>query len=319
MLNVPRRALLLQVSLIATLLAAVPAAQQAPSPASRTTRQPSAKPAAMTNDDVVQLVKAGFSDDLLIARINRASKAFDLSIAAMIALKKEGVSDRIIAVLLGDDDPGPSAPAHAAAKPAAPQSAATTPEVQGEHSAAARAPGIYVMGGENMILLEPTVFSGGKTGGILMSGLTMGIKKAKWKAVVRSPRAIQRVVDSMPEFIFQFEVKGSGLSSSGIGAVLGASSANEFVLARMTAGENERALVVGEFGVFGASSGTRSGDTVELRIERQEPGVYRVRPREPLEPGEYCFFYAAGASAFAATGTGKLFDFGVDSAVTRNR
>jgi hypothetical protein len=28
--------------------------------------------------------------------------------------------------------------------------------------------------------------------------------------------------------------------------------------------------------------------------------------------GEYCFFYAAGASTMMAAGSGKLFDFGVD-------
>jgi hypothetical protein len=51
---------------------------------------------------------------------------------------------------------------------------------------------------------------------------------------------------------------------------------------------------------------------VPLTIERLEAGVYRVVPKEPLAAGEYCFFYAAGASSFAASGTGKLFDFGVD-------
>jgi hypothetical protein len=118
----------------------------------------------------------------------------------------------------------------------------------------------------------------------------------------------------MPEFYFYFETRGSGLSHSGgpMGSLMGASSPNEFVLARMTGKETERELIVGQFGVFGASSGTRSEDTIELAIERLAPGIYRVAPRAPLEAGEYCFFYAAGASMFAAAGTGKLFDFGVD-------
>ena len=74
----------------------------------------------------------------------------------------------------------------------------------------------------------------------------------------------------------------------------------------------ERELTVGEFGLFGATSGTSSHDTIDLEVEKFAPGVYKVTAKEPLKRGEYCFFYAAGASQFAAAGSGKLFDFGVD-------
>jgi hypothetical protein len=93
----------------------------------------------------------------------------------------------------------------------------------------------------------------------------------------------------------------------------GASSPNEFVLAKMGQGKTERSLIVGEFGVFGASSGTRSEDTVDLKIDRLESGVYKVTPTLKLDTGaEYCLFYAAGAQAIGGGGAGKLFDFGID-------
>jgi len=79
----------------------------------------------------------------------------------------------------------------------------------------------------------------------------------------------------------------------------------------MSGSKNERSLIVGEFGALGSSTGTRSQDTVTLRVEKVEGGVYKVTPEVPLTEGEYCFFYAAGASAFVAAGSGKLFDFGV--------
>lgn len=270
----------------------------------------------MTNDDVVRLTAAGFSEDLVVTRIGTSEQQrFDLSADGLVALKQAGVGERVIAVMLGGPDPGasaPNAPAPAAAPPvpgtaAQPFAVAAVPPPSvtstGEEA------GIYLLDGSDRIMLEPTVFSGGKTGGILAYSFTMGIKKAKWKAVVRSPRAVQRL-GQRPEFLFIFERQSSGLSHAA--AMLGASSPNEFVLAQMQVTDHERELVVGEMGIAGASTGTRSQDTVQMTIARLSPGVYKVAPRDALTRGEYCFFYAGGMSTFQSSGQGKLFDFGVD-------
>jgi hypothetical protein len=297
-------------------------AQTARPPAARTGPTAPAKAAALTNEDLITLAKAGFGDELLLARIKQApERSFDLSTKGLLQLKEARISERVMTVMLGGPDkeptstpaPGSSGTTTPAATPAwrAPAPAhATGPEV--------RDAGIYWKAADGVVALEPTVFSGGKTGGVLTSGLTMGIKKAKWKAVVRSPRAVTRLTATTPEFYFYFETRGSGLSHTGgvMGSLMGASSPNEFVLARMTAKDTERELIVGQFGAFGASSGTRSEDTIELAIEKLAAGVYRVAPRGPLPAGEYCFFHAAGASMVAAAGTGKLFDFGVDDGAT---
>lgn len=446
------------------LLVGVSAFAQQP-PKSSAKASPQAKAAAITNGDVVSLVKAGFNDDLVIARIQQAStKAFDLSTEGMVALKSAGVSQRLIAFMLTGVDPGSLATTRSTSSAAASLAPAPTAVVtitagteiklrltrtlssaevktgesvtlaaaddvvingevvikkdspawgkitrvtsqrltragsvefsidsvkavnsaevklSGGHSAKAgrglvtanelilesglvltakvaddqpisisamgkatenpststaepskgstpaplmplsttsvegREAGIYFKDGEKMIQIEPSVFSGGKTGSLLVSGLTYGVKKAKWKAVVRSARAAQRIQTVSPEFYFYFETRGSGLSNTGgLAALLGASSPNEFVLAKMDRADKQRELTVGEFGVFGATSGTSSHDTIDLTIEKLGPGVYKVTPKEPLKAREeYCFFYAAGASQFAAAGNGKLFDFGID-------
>jgi hypothetical protein len=57
----------------------------------------------LTNQDVVALVKAGFSDDLVISRIDAAEKRdFDLSSEGLVSLKAAGLSERVIAAMLGD-------------------------------------------------------------------------------------------------------------------------------------------------------------------------------------------------------------------------
>jgi hypothetical protein len=145
-----------------------------------------------------------------------------------------------------------------------------------------------------------------------MAALTSGIAKAKWKAVVRGGRANLRISEPAPEFWFYFDEKSAGLSQAGPFAT-GASSPNEFILAKVEGKSKQRELVVGEVGAFGSSAGTRSKDVVDIDYAKVAPGVYKVTPRNPMAPGEYCFFYAGTNMAMGQTG-GKLFDFGIDRA-----
>ena len=303
--------------LASLLLIIVVSASVDPSQATRRPVTPSAPAAAaMTNADVVKMVKAGLTDVVIVAAIRNAARTtFRLDADALIALKSSGVSDVIVTAMFD-----PSAQPKSAASPATmPRTSAST---SGTPTPAVTEPlrdaGIYVGTGDDeraLVALEPTTFSQGKTGSVFTSAITYGIKKAKWKAIVRSATANIRITEPTPVFYFHFEQKGSGLSQTGgfAGWLSGASSPNEFVLAKMTAKRRERELIVGEFGLFGSSSGTRSKDTVDFRVEKVGPGVYKVTPSAPLEPGEYCFFYAAGASTFGAGTVGKLFDFGVDA------
>lgn len=60
----------------------------------------SAAPKTMTNSDVVDLHTAGFSDDLIIDKINTAATAFRLEVSDMVELRKAGVSDAVIQVMM---------------------------------------------------------------------------------------------------------------------------------------------------------------------------------------------------------------------------
>jgi len=91
----------------------------------RATQAPAAAAStAMTNADVVKLVKAGIGDDVVISAIRGAKeRKFALGADALVQLKTDGVSDRIIGVML---DPT-AAPAAAAAASPAPAPAPNTP------------------------------------------------------------------------------------------------------------------------------------------------------------------------------------------------
>ena len=79
--------------------APAPAVKRTP-PAVETATPPAAAKAAMTNDDVIELRKAGLDDENLLAAIRDASTVqFDLSPAGLKALLAAKVSNKVIAVM----------------------------------------------------------------------------------------------------------------------------------------------------------------------------------------------------------------------------
>ncbi len=95
-----------------------------------------------------------------------------------------------------------------------------------------------------------------------------------------------------------------------------ATSANEFLMVRTESKENSRELVVGQMNAFGAQGGVMDKAVHPFEFEKLDTGIYKVRPKADLPPGEYCFFYAGSApmATYGLTGPaggGKVFDFGV--------
>jgi hypothetical protein len=59
-----------------------------------------AKPAAMTNADVIKMKEAGFSDELIIDKINNTPSAFNLEMDDLVALHKAGITDAVIQAMM---------------------------------------------------------------------------------------------------------------------------------------------------------------------------------------------------------------------------
>jgi hypothetical protein len=63
----------------------------------------------MNNESVVNLMKAGFSEDVIISAINRSQGAFDTSVDGLIALKNAGITNKEIAAIVAKAYPQSSA------------------------------------------------------------------------------------------------------------------------------------------------------------------------------------------------------------------
>jgi hypothetical protein len=58
-----------------------------------------AKP--LTNEDVIKMVSAGLTEDLIIDKINASSPRFNVDTDGLIELKKAGVPDKVVAAMIG--------------------------------------------------------------------------------------------------------------------------------------------------------------------------------------------------------------------------
>ena len=88
----------------------------------RSTNQSAAKPALLTNQDVIKLTQAKISEDIIIAKIQQSKTRFNTSVEALVTLQKAGVSERVIKAMMN-----PAATLEASAKPRPTTQASTTP------------------------------------------------------------------------------------------------------------------------------------------------------------------------------------------------
>lgn len=86
---------------------------------------PTSAQIAFNNDAVIKMVKAGITEDLILATISSQAGAYDTSADGLIALKAAGVSDKILAAIIqkSSGTPAPSA-TNSSATPSAAASAA---------------------------------------------------------------------------------------------------------------------------------------------------------------------------------------------------
>src|SRR5262249_5731599 len=60
----------------------------------------------LTNDSILSMVKVGLDETLILAKIAATPARFDTQTEALIALKQAGVSDRILAAMVGKPPTG---------------------------------------------------------------------------------------------------------------------------------------------------------------------------------------------------------------------
>jgi hypothetical protein len=229
----------------------------------------------LSNDSVIAMRKAGLSDAVILAKIRSSQSKFDTSTQGLVALKQAGLSDSIIEAMVG---------AGAPARPAAAPPVAATPGAGG--AAAATRETIFHLKGAQYVELAPAVAS---------IETNFQFFSSKSELVLKGRKAPYRVSDGQPVFFSAW-------------------APNEVPLVKLKPGDkhDDRNLKFssGAFMPYGGTqkTGVRNEDVIAVDSERDARGLYRLKPKEPLKPGEYGFVLTHGFGA----GGGKIYDFGVD-------
>jgi hypothetical protein len=270
-----------------------------------------AQDAPLTKEQVIQMSKAGLSDDIIIAKIKSEPAPMKLSTDDLILLKTSGVSDAVIRALIAPPEPA-AAPAEPAAAPAPEANPAPNdPEPDPNNPDSPHDPGIYLLtvpreGGRKMILIDRAGAGHEKTANTWGHAFSYGIAKAKVKAELPGPHAAVRAAEAKPEFYMYFPPTGS------LGAADTISSPSQFSLLSLEEKKDHRETAILKIGFGTASSGTDEKRLFTFTAEKVRPYVYHVVPDADLKEGEYAFVASTGVGGTAAASSVVLYDFGVD-------
>lgn len=249
---------------------------------------PSGEP--LTDDSIVKFVKIGFSDQTIIAMISNRPGKYALGTDDIVALKKSGVSEKVITAMLNKASSGP--PPEAVSPTGGTQSsgeAATTNQDKATEEpplpSIPQEAGLYAPmaeGGWRHIAGRPTSFV--RTGSLLASGLTAGIHARRVNTQIAGERAYVTVTGPTPTFYYRVGQTGADQVVPGT---------LNLILTQMTVHPGRRQFEVDANGVLRSSEGISVRHQTNFDAQEVEPGLYRLRP-DPLKPGQYAFFLFVG-------------------------
>jgi len=287
-------------------------------------------PSKMSISDVINLSRAGVSDEVIIQQLSHNGRRFALSSAQIVQLKKAGVSDRVVEAMIDpakattqqkqsgqpSDPPssaGASVPAHEQPNIAAtPDTARPSPApVQSTTKAVAYVsatsnviqntlptePGTYVLAAQQYIKIlgQPVTFE--RTGSRLVSGVTLHIKAAHDNVQLPGGRA-QTVTGGEPIFAF---IPSQHESDNGV-------TGGDLLLIKLETHGDRRQIEIRAGGAWRGSAGVSITHQIAGTRSEPSPGVYELTPTNPLKAGEYAIYLQRGEGLPAL-----LFDFSVQN------
>lgn len=258
-------------------------------------------------DDVVKLCAAGMSDEVVITKIKKSGKAFDLSTDEMLELKKSGVSETVIRYLLDPTlaytpalPPQPVQPALAAAATPGGGETATrtaapiaTPAKQYPKDLRAEKvpaePGVYRFVDDMPVALEIRILLGVQEGTGLGKVL---LKKGKTIGYLVGAAAKARIQDPEPIFYMRLP-EGKAIE--------------EVALIQLERKNDRREI---ELGPPGPKPELKSEAMRQFEALEVGPRLFRIAPGK-VAKGEYLLFHLGSAEPPKGS-YGKGYDFGID-------
>jgi hypothetical protein len=233
----------------------------------------------LTNQDVIDMVALGLSDDLIVDKIHAtAATDFDTSVAGLKALKLNRVSDAVIRAMINPSGT-PST------------SIATVGSSAASNTGISLEAGMYIVRAGTPTEMDPEVVNW-QTGGVAKKTITLSIVKGDLNGKVAKPRSPLQTASPL-EFLIK-TVEGT--------------SVTEYQLLRLHEKGDRREFRSVTGGVLHQSGGALRD---ELPFDSRKIGssLWRVRLGD-LPTGEYGFL-APAISSVSISASGKMYTFGV--------
>lgn len=235
----------------------------------------------LSNQDVVKLVSAGLGAEVVTAKVREAQKVdFHLGVDDLLALRKAGVGEKVVAAMLDREKPAAPAPAE---------------------PAAAMAESL----GMDLVAVSLATADGTAPLRIVRGDMSSAGFGPYRNSFVNYPglKARVRTRDRRPTLL----VKSSSALAGG-----------HYFFAKLDSdtGNGVRSLKISSFksglrAMFGSDRGALAPDSdwvIPFETAEESPGLWRVSVKQDLEPGEYGWYVHLTAGPQGA----GLFDFGID-------
>jgi hypothetical protein len=231
----------------------------------------------MAVGDVVKLIQSGIGEEIIIAKLKKDGKAFDLSTDDLIALKNAGATSAILKTMMSPDSGAP-----AAAKPAAAAPASDLPDEQG----------VYVKIRGEWKLIEPQVVNM-RTANVLGHAMSYGISKAKMKGDVAGQHSKTAVTTPIELLIKTAE----------------GTSASEYQILQMEVKGDRREFEAMQIGFASAKTGARKG-LIDVKFEKIGKALY-TGTISSIKTGEYGILPPGAQMSANTASSGKMYGFTV--------
>jgi hypothetical protein len=241
----------------------------------------------LTNADIVKMQSAGLSENIILASVNGQPAAYDTSANGLVALKRAGVSDAVVAAIISRN--------------AAMKSGVANPTGTNVTGSAAAGPpagvdevGVYYQGKDKAWHQVPSELVNTKSGGLLKSIASQGIVKGDMNGHIHGAESATKLTSDSNLLIFMPETY----------------SANDYILVKLHKNSDNREFRAVTGGVFHSSGGAQK-DTVTFGSQKLAPHVYELTFDTPLSPGEYGNLPPGATSTSNLAAAGKIFSFSI--------
>jgi hypothetical protein len=250
----------------------------------------------LTNEDVMRMARLKFDDTTIIRTIQVSDANFDLSVAALVKLKDQGVSQTVIQAMLAAGSAKKDVRTGAVASTAARATPEKPVELPDEVA-------VFLRQKDKLVSIEPEIVNW-KTGGVIKEYATLGWDKGHINGTVNRPHS-------------RLDLTWAGGRTSafmGIAAPLEfyircpeGDSASEYQLLHFWEKGNRREFRTVTGGVFHESGGAQN-NVVDFTFDKVASRTYKVDLAN-LSVGEYGFLAPGTTASMNAASQGKVYTF----------